>query len=144
MKMNRKAMIGFPMRLAVAFLILSITVPVVAGMADGLRDDGRVCSATAEAEKISEAISKVYYSGIGSIRTVEVSIDSHCFVKIGGDGSESYSIGIFLEDSEKNRIYLQRPSVKIIGNGLEVSGDTVVSVKCVKTAGGCGVEGSLP
>ncbi|MBP6021185.1 MAG: hypothetical protein KA502_01175 [Candidatus Methanomethylophilaceae archaeon] len=143
MKIGRKAMIGFPMRLAVAFLILSISLPVITGMAEDLKDDNRVGSTTAEAEKISDAISKVYYSGVGSIRTVEVSIDSHCFVKVGGAGSQCYSIGVYLEDMEKGRIYLQRPPVKIVGDGVEISGDTLVSVKCVRMADGCGVEVSV-
>ena len=143
MKIGRKAMIGFPMRLAVAFLILSISLPVITGMAEDLKDDNRVGSTTAEGQKISHAISKVYYSGGGSIRTVEVSIDSHCFVKVGGAGSQCYSIGVYLEDMEKGRIYLQRPPVKIVGDGVEISGDTLGSVKCVRMADGCGVEVSV-
>lgn len=140
MKLGRKGMVGFPVKLAVAFLILSVSIPAVTGMAGNLTDGNAVDSATAEAGKVVSAISKVYYSGIGSMQTVELSISSKSHLKIGGEGSHAYSVGIFLEDAEKNRLVLQRPSVKILGEGLEVSGNVLLSVKCVQAGKGCGVE----
>ncbi|MFA6804521.1 MAG: hypothetical protein WCR17_00835 [Candidatus Methanomethylophilaceae archaeon] len=143
MKMNRMAMIGFPLRLTIAFLILSISIPVLSGMVTSLEDDNTSMAAESEAEKVSEAISKVYYSGVGGCVTVEVDIDRECYIKLGGEGADAYTIGIYHGDKETGRIYLQRPSVCIFGDGLEVSGNCTILIECQDQNGKYGVGVSL-
>ena len=140
MRVNKKGMIGFPFRLAIAFLILALCVPTLIHMVDGFQQNAEIDSVSIEAQKISNTISRTYYSGIGSVCTLDVSIDNDCYIKIGGEGTDAYSIGIFLGDNEKNKLYLERPSVKIIGNGLEISGNRTLMFECIKIDNICGVE----
>lgn len=140
MKTNRKAMIGFPMRLAVAFLILSVSVPILSEMVDDIENNDSVMAASNEAEKISDAITRTYYAGVGGSCTVDVDIGSDCYLSIGGKDSFAYTIGIFLGDVEKERLYLQRPTVQIFGDGLDISGQMTLSVECVRMNGEYGVE----
>jgi hypothetical protein len=140
MKIGRKAMIGFPMRLAVAFLILSVSVPILSEMVDNIENDNSVIAASNEAEKISDAITRTYYAGVGGSCTINVDIGSDCYLSIGGKDSFAYTIGIFLGDVEKERLYLQRPTVQIFGDRLDISGQITLSVECVKVDGEYGVE----
>jgi hypothetical protein len=143
MKMNRKAMVGFPIRLAVAFLILSISIPVLSGMTSDLQTDNHTQSTTAEAEKIVKGITKAYYAGTGSTYTIEINVDGSSYIAVGGEGGDAYSVGIFVDESETNRIFLQRPAVKIIGDPLELTGNLVLTLKCVNINGSYGVEVSV-
>lgn len=143
MRINRKAMIGFPIKLTVAFLILSVAVPALSGMVGHMNDTADTQAASHEADRVSAAISTAYYSGVGSIRTVDVSLKSGASLQIGGEGSKSYSIGVLLNDVEKTRVYMQRPLVKINGDGIVVHNDATICIKCIKMGNGCGVEVSL-
>lgn len=140
---DRKAMVGFPIRIAVAFLILSISVPVMIYAVGDLNEEADTEITNVDADRVADAISEAYYAGCGSIRLVTVSIDPACHIMIGGPGSEAYSIGIFVNDIEKDRVFLQRPPVKIIGDGLPVSGDCTLKIECVDSTEGYGVEVSV-
>ena len=140
MKMNKKGVIGLPLRLAMTFLILSLSVPVVIYMVEDLRDDSDVSLLRNEASKISDTVSQAYYSGEGGVFTVNVSVKSNCKLTIGGEGKDAYSIALFLSGTEKERIYLQRPSVKIVNECLDIYGDRTLQCKSVRIDGTYGVE----
>lgn len=140
MNIGRKGVIGLPVRLTVAFLIISISVPVLTGMAADLKEDNAVMSASKEADRIADAVSRVYYMGAGSACAVDVSLPAGCMMAIGGEGTDAYSIGIFLDGVEKDRIYLERPLVRILGDGLDVHGKSRISVECVRLDGVYGVS----
>ena len=143
MRMDRKGIMSLPIKMTVAFLILSIFIPVLTGMIGDLEENNDNESVTTEAKKISDAMSKTYYAGIGGNCTVNVTIDYNCHITLGGEDSKAYSIGIFVLDKEVNRLYLERPSVKIIGDGLDVSGNRTLLIECVKLNGLYGVEVSI-
>jgi hypothetical protein len=140
MKLNKKGVIGLPLRLAMAFLILSLSVPTVLYMVEDLKDDSNVSILHHEASKLSDALSQAYYSGEGGGCTVEVSVKMDSRLTIGGEGKNAYSIGIFINDTEKERIFLQRPSVKIFGDPLDISGNRTLYCKGVIHDGVYGVE----
>ncbi|MCL1978986.1 MAG: hypothetical protein FWG60_02370 [Methanomassiliicoccaceae archaeon] len=138
--MNKKGMIGFPMRLAVTFLILAIFVPVAFSMVDGLEKDSAASAAKAEAEKIAGAAKRTYYSGAGSTETISISLSGGSCLVIGGEGSESYSISILLGDNVVEKMYLQRPSVRFLGDPLYLMGNRVITAECVIDDGTYGVK----
>jgi hypothetical protein len=134
-------MLGFPIRLAVTFLILSLAVPGMLCMVDDLNDESGVSATASEAEKISGAVSRAYYSGVGGISTVNVSVGHEYSIVIGGEGSNAYSLAVFSGDTEKERSYLQRPSVRIMNDEpLWVSGEHTLQCRCVSYNGTYGVE----
>ncbi|NLU45690.1 MAG: hypothetical protein GXX87_01940, partial [Euryarchaeota archaeon] len=83
---------------------------------------------------------RVYYMGAGSACAVDVSLPAGCMMAVGGEGTDAYSIGIFLDGVEKDRIYLERPLVRILGDGLDVHGKSRISVECVRLDGVYGVS----
>jgi len=140
MRLDKKGVMGLPLRLAMAFLILSLSVPAVLYTVEDLKDDINVSILHREASKLSDALSQAYYSGEGGGCTVEISIKGDSRLTVGGEGKNAYSIGIFINDAEKERIYLQRPSVKIFGDPLDISGNRTLYCKGTIHNGVYGVE----
>jgi hypothetical protein len=138
--MNKKGMIGFPMRLAVTFLILALFVPAAFGMVSDMEKSSAASAAKAEAEKIEDTVKRIYYTGAGSTGTVNVSLSSGACLVLGGEGSDSYCITVFIYDKKVDNIYLQRPSVKFLGDPLFLMGDRTVQIECVIMKGVYGVE----
>jgi hypothetical protein len=140
MRINRKGMIGFPLRLAVTFLILSLAVPPLIYMANDFQDEADISSVRSEADRISDTATRLYYLGIGSSSVIKVSIIGDCYISIGGVGSYAYSIGIFMDDTEEERIFLERPTVRFIGDHLEISGNRTLELRCLNSSEGYGIE----
>ena len=136
-------MIDLPIWLIVTFLILAVFVPVTVNMVGDLEKESSTSAAKAEAEKIEDAVKRTYYSGTGSTDTVHVSLSGGSCLILGGEGSDSYSISILLDDTVVEKIYLQRPSVKFLGDPVYIMGSKTVSVKCVIAEGTYGVEVSI-
>jgi len=136
-------MVDFPVWLAVTFLILAVFVPVAISMVDGLEKDSAASAAKAEAEKIGNTVKRTFYSGAGSTDTVSVSISGGSCLILGGEGSDSYCISILLGDTVVEKFYLQRPSVKFLGDPVYIMGNRTVSVECAVEGGVYGVKVSI-
>ena len=142
MRMNRKGMIGMPVRLAVTFLILAITVPLLMGVTDDLREDVGASDLMVQAGIVSETAGKAYYAGIGSAFTVNVSIDHNSRLIIGGDGSDAYTVRMIYGDKETGKIVMDRPLVKI-SKEISVSCENTLMFVCVRDGSGSAVEVSV-
>ena len=136
-------MIDLPILLVVTFLILAVFVPVAVGMADGFEKDSAASAAKAEAERIGDTVKRVYYSGAGSTGKVSVSLSGGTCLVLGGDGSDSYCISILADDTVSEKLYLQRPSVKFLGEPLYVTGNRTVLAECIIENGDYGVRVSI-
>jgi len=62
---------------------------------------------------------------------------------LGGEGSDSYCISILIDDTVFEKLYLQRPSVKLLGDPVYVMGNKTVSAECVIENGIYGVKVSI-
>lgn len=142
MKMNRKGMIGMPIRLAITFLILAITVPLLLGVVDDLRDDVKASDLMVEADIVIKTAEKAYYAGIGSTFTANVSIDHNSRLIIGGEGSDAYTVRMIYGDKEIGKIVMDRPLVKI-SKEVSVSGVNILMFVCVHDESGSAVEVSV-
>ncbi len=140
--MDRKGVIGMPIRLAIAFLILAITVPLLMGVADDLRDDVEASDLGVQADIVSKTAVKAYYAGIGSTFTANVSIDHNSRLIIGGEGSNAYTVRMIYGDKEMGRVIMDRPLVKI-SEEISVSGVNVLMFVCVRDGDGSAVEVSV-
>jgi len=141
--LNRKGVTGLPITLAVTFLILALFVPIAIGMVSDFEKDTSAAVAKAEAGKIEDAAGRAYYSGAGSTSRVSVSLSGGSCLMLGGEGSDSYSISILLDDTVVDKIYLQRPPVKFLGDPLYLMGDRTVSMECVFENGVYGIRVSV-
>jgi len=125
-----------------AFLIISISIPAILHLSSDLEDDSNVMMAMDGAGRIKDAMTQAYFSGEGSKHTVEVST-GHCMLSIGGEGAEGYGIKVLFDDQERGAVYLQRPTIKVLGGPLKVMGDAKLLVECVKLHGDYGVTVSI-
>lgn len=137
---NRKGVIGLPIRLAVTFLILSLFVPAAMTMMDDLDEQTKISATKNEAETVCDHIKRAYYAGNGSRSTMDVNVIGSMCLAIGGEGSDAYTVRILSDDTEKEKIYLQRPSVRIIGEPIFVTGNVTLSFSCTEKNGIYGVE----
>ncbi len=114
MKLNRKGILGLPMRLAVVFLIIGLSVPIIADVVDSGEKDMLTAELETEAGRIISSVSSVHYDGKGSSRTVSVLIPTGCEMHIGGDGADAYSISLYCLGRDCGKLYLERPAIKLV------------------------------
>lgn len=139
MRVDRKGVIGMPVRLAAAFLILAVTVPIMMGAAGHLEKESDTAELKRQAEIISGNAEKAYYGGTGSIFTADVRIAGDCRLEIGGTGSDAYKIKMFRGDEEVGCIVMERPPVRF-ASPVAVTGTLTLCFECVGTPEGCAVE----
>ena len=68
--MDRRGVLGLPMRLAVAMVIVSVCVPSLVYATETFKADSDVSEAASEVEKMVSAADSVYYSGYGNTCTM--------------------------------------------------------------------------
>lgn len=135
-----KGVLGLPMRLAVAIIVVSVCVPSLAYAAESFRTDTDVSDAATEVEKMVDAADTVYYSGSGSVRTVDVSLPSGCEIVVGGDGADAYTLRIIRGGNTEKTVYTERPAVKFLNGPVTVSGDSELRFECTSENGVYGVK----
>jgi hypothetical protein len=143
MRMDGKGVIGMPVRLAVTFLVLAIAVPVLIGYVEDYRDGTEASVLMAQAEIVSDTAEKTFYSGEGGAFTAEISVGHGNRLVIGGQDSDAYTIRMFCGDEHVGRLVMDRPAVRIAGDGLAVSGERTLLFECVAYGIGCAVEVSV-
>jgi hypothetical protein len=142
--MDRRGVVGFPLRLSVTFVILAVSLPAMLHALGCLEGGAGAAAAEAEAEKVRDAASRAYYSGAGSACSVDVSVSRDYRLVIGGEGADAYSISVWRGGEETSRTYMQRPPVRILNaEPLEISGDRGLLLRCVSSGAGYGVEVSV-
>lgn len=137
--MDRCGMTGFPMRLTVAAILLSVCLPAIAGMADDFGGESSITDGESQARIIRETASSLYYSGPGSSKNVELRIPAGYEILIGGEGAQSYAVSVMKDGTAVSTGYMQYPAVRFSG-GTEVSGIVTLSLRCINVDGGCVIE----
>ena len=137
MRSDDRGVLGMPVRLAVAVLVIATMTPILMGMVGSAEDVISVSEAEAEAGRLSDGISRAYYGGEGTVVSVELSIPLGQSLEIGG--AEPYAIRILDGGKEVSKVYLERPSVPVL-EPLTVSGRTTVTVQAVSLDGTYGVR----
>ena len=121
-------------------LIIATVTPIVLNMADVAEHGMETSESMSEARTLADGVSRAYYGGSGTTVTVSLSLPAGESLAIGGDGGDAYSIRIFIDGEERERVLLQNPSVEILGGETEISGDAVVSLRCEVSEGVYGVR----
>ena len=124
-------MIGFPIRLAIAFLIIVLAVPPLMELAGDFRDDINISSANSEANRIRDTLSSVYYAGDGNTAYIDIHVPDGYTICIGGLDDRAYTLSVLYGDEIEDIVYLEHPAVKITGNQVCVSGNSGLEITCV-------------
>jgi len=105
-----------PIKLMVVFLLLSISVPLVANAMEKSQEDTMGTAMEHEIGRLYDSIIMVYYSGTGSSKTISINIPGGCEMYIGGEGSDSYSIRSSFKGSTGPTRYMERPGIELLCN----------------------------
>lgn len=120
-----------PIRLAVVFMILALTVPVMVGFIGDFRKDTEVTDLLIQAETVSDTAKKTYYAGVGGVFTADISIGYNCMLIIGGESHNAYEIKMTYSDEEVGKVIMDRPPVRI-PESISVSGTQTLRFECIR------------
>ena len=141
--MDRRGVIGFPMRLMLAAVLLALCTPVLAEMTEGFRDQTYENEAQCQTDKIREASASLYMSGPGASRVVSLDIPAGYSITLGGEGAQAYSVTILKGDEEVMTFYSEHPSYRFIETVGEISGHCELLLSCERHDGGCGIRAAV-
>ena len=138
--MDRRGVIGFPMRLMLAAVLLALCTPVLAEMTEGFRDQTYENEAQCQTDKIREASASLYMSGPGASRVVSLDIPAGYSITLGGEGAQAYSVTILKGVEEVMTIYNEHPSFRFIESMEDIAGHCDLLLTCERHDGGCGIR----
>jgi hypothetical protein len=85
-----------------------------------------------EVNKIFNAVAAVHYSGIGSSRTVSVTIpDGSEMVIPGGDGSDAYSVKMRFKGRDVGIRYMETPPVRFVTDGITITHSAMLLITSI-------------
>jgi hypothetical protein len=129
-----------PIRLMVVFLLLSISVPIIANVMEQSEENTMDMTMEHEIGRLFDSVASVYYSGAGSSRTVSINVPNGCEMYIGGNGTDSYSIRSSFKGSPGPARYMERPNAELLCDITLYGGTHELSVLSVMKNGKIAVE----
>ena len=122
-------MIDLPIKLMVVVLIITLSVPVLAGAMEKGESNNAASAVNSEIDRIFNAAAAAHYSGVGSTRTVSVNIPEGCEITIpGGGGSEGYSMTAKYKGKDLGTRYMDRPPVRFISDNIAITGKCMLLI----------------
>lgn len=140
MRSDDRGVLGMPVRLAVAVLVIATMVPVVLGMVGTAEDSIGSSELEREADRLRDGAARAYYGGEGTIVSVDLRLPPGASLGVGGDGGGRYVIRLIEDGEEVGRVYIDRPAVPVLGPAAEVSGSVTVKLEAVTVDGVYGVR----
>lgn len=128
--MDSKGVMGMPIRLSVAFLIIALCIPILYGAVEDFEDETDVASAESEAKRIVDAATSVHYQRLGASAVVDISLVSGCEMVID-PSADAGGIRIMRNGELKDTVYCQRPPLMFVGEPLIITGPMTLRVTSV-------------
>ena len=110
--MDGRGVLGFPIRLTVAFLIIALFVPSVMFAAELFSENSNGAAAISEAGRIADTASRVWYGGTGCAESITVDIPPGYEAVFGGDGGYEWSYCIMHAGKIVERVFSDAPAVR--------------------------------
>ena len=127
MRMDRRAMTGLPVKLVVIMVILGAMVPILMNYLDTGMSDMERNQMDGEAQRLTNAVSGVYYSSIGDSKYLEMDIPQGCTMVLGGEGQEAYAIHMYRGSEEVGKHWMEKPMIPF-KSVLIIEGQTTLRV----------------
>jgi hypothetical protein len=127
--MDRKGVTGFPWRISLAFLLVALCVPPLAGLAEGFQDTADNREIDSEVERITNSASTVYFGGAGTSLSLDLSILPGYEITLGGEGAEAYCIKITDPNGTETRTFMEHPAARFL-NSVTLSGPCTLDLVC--------------
>ena len=128
--MDRRGVLGFPLRLGIAFLIIALFVPSLVSAIQGFQEESDLLEAEKEADSVMDAAERVWYSGTGSSESVSVHTPPGYCLRLGGQGPEAWSYSILKGDEIRETKYTESPKIRFIDDGILISGSSEIVLTC--------------
>ena len=135
--MDCKGVTGFPMRLAVTAVILSLCTPILAEMADGFREHACETEAMRQISIIEDVSSSLYFNGPGASRVVDVCVPAGYELWVGGEGTDAFSVSLMYGDIPVRKVFMDHPSVAFSGDCFRITGKVTLKLECQHSDSGC-------
>ena len=120
---DRKAVMSMPIKLLIIMVILSLSIPIVYSAMEFNQESMMDVRMDKECDKIIGCVKEIYYSGTGSIRTIDTELPQGCELVIGGNDGDAYCIRSYYEGKEISKTYMDEPLVKF-SEEIRISGHT--------------------
>ena len=127
--MDGKGVTGFPWRISLAFLLVALCVPPLAGLAEGFQDTADGCEIQTEIEQITNSASTVYFGGAGTSLSIDLSILPGYEITLGGEGAEAYCIKVSDPRGGETLTYMDHPAAKFL-NTVTLTGSCTLELVC--------------
>lgn len=139
MRADDRGILGLPVKMAVAMVIVVTMAPLLLGMVQTAEDSMTVLTAESEAKRIADGMTRAYYGGVGTEETVLVTIPVGESVEMGGSGTDAYVIRVMDPYGNVTRLYAGTPSIPVIGDAVSITGEAAVRITCAVVDGVYGV-----
>ncbi|AGI47993.1 hypothetical protein TALC_01000 [Thermoplasmatales archaeon BRNA1] len=138
--MDGRGVIGFPVRIGVAFLLVALCVPAISYAVDAFQESSELQRVDGEVDSIIEASGRIYFGGAGCSCTIDVHVEPGYEIWIGGEGPEAYSVSVVKGSSVRERTYAENPSVRFLGERMVLTGDSELLLECARIDGVYGIR----
>jgi len=121
-RLNGNGVVDLPIRLMIVVLIVCISVPLLTSAMECGESENAAAAMDSEIDKIFNAAAAVHYSGIGSSRTVSVTIpDGSEIVIPGGGGPAGYSVHKLYKGRDAGTRYMESPPIRFVTEKLTIT-----------------------
>lgn len=127
MNMNRRGVIALPIKLLLVSIVLTISLPMIVDVMESNQDAVEMEKMETEADRITRAITSVYYSMYGATKRVEIDVPEGCMMVLGGQGDDAYSIRMFSGDDVLSTRWMEKPIVPF-RKEVSISGSATIEI----------------
>ena len=128
--MDGRGVLGLPLRIAIAFLIIALFAPSLVNVAESFRDDSDMAEMRNEADKAESLAEELWFAGKGSTGTVELHMQQGYSLTFGGTGADAWSYSIMKGDSVREKHFMETPDVRFLGEVFTATGSCVLTMEC--------------
>jgi len=121
---------GFPVRLAIAALIVALFVPSAISAAEYFTESSEITEARHVADSVVSAAGDAWYSGRGSVRDISIHVPSGYALEFGGDGVNAYSYRILKGDEVVETVYADSPRIRFLDGSCTLAGHCDLRITC--------------
>ena len=135
MRLTKKAAAGIPIRLTAVFIVLTLSIPLLANSMERTETDMAAAELGNEMGRVVDAASVVYFSGSGSSKTIVVDVPPGCEIRMGDHSGDRYRMGGYRNGMKIAEACIESPTFPIFG-GATLTG----CCEIVLRNAGAGVE----
>jgi len=133
--LNDSGVLGMPLRIMISLMVIALMVPALVSVSQDMDRAADEAEGTAIAEKVVDAATRAYLSGVGGSVTASVEIPLGRALAIGGDGADAYCIRIYSNGVQTGKVVMDNPPFRLLGPEMMLEGGAVLVLEAVAVDG---------